>query len=233
MNIAIILAGGIGTRLGGDIPKQYVKICGKPIIIYCLEKFAKHEKIDGIVIVAAENWYKYIETWIDKEKIDKFQGFAPAGGSRQQSIFNGMRKAFDIGATEEDYIVIHDAARPNVSEEIISQCIEKLECYDGVMPVLPVKDTIYLSEDGKNITSLLNRDYLFAGQAPESFNLGKYYRVHVDKKENELALVRGSSEIGYKNGLKICLILGDEHNYKITTLDDLNKFSKEMGESEK
>ncbi len=228
MNIAIVLAGGIGTRLGGDIPKQYIEVAGKPIISYCLDKFEKHILIDNIVIVAAEMWQDYILSWIVKDNLNKFSGFAPAGNSRQHSIVNGMLKAKSIGATASDNIIIHDAARPNISETIISKCIESLSDYDGTMPVLPVKDTIYLSENGESITSLLNRDQLYAGQAPESFKYGKYFEIHDGLTEDDLLKVRGSSEIAYRHGLKIRMIPGDEHNYKITTKEDLNKFIREM-----
>ena len=175
-------------------------------------------------------WQNYILSWISKEGLNKFSGFAPAGSSRQHSIVNGMLKAQSIGATASDNIIIHDAARPNVSERIISQCMDRLSEYDGAMPVLPVKDTIYLSENGENITSLLNRDQLYAGQAPESFKYGKYLEIHNGMTEKDLSKVRGSSEIAYRHGLKICMIPGDECNYKITTKEDLNKFVREMEE---
>lgn len=229
MNIAIILAGGTGTRLGTDIPKQYIEVLGKPIISYCLDKFEKHSHIDKIVIVASEMWHDYITTCIQKYCVTKFSGYAPAGSSRQHSIVNGLIKAKSIGADQNDNIIIHDAARPNVSKTIITQCLDGIFGYDGVMPVLPVKDTIYLSEDGKKISSLLNRDQLYAGQAPESFKFGKYFEINNKLTENDLSKVRGSSEIAYRYGLKIHMIQGDEHNYKITTKEDLNKFIREIG----
>lgn len=222
MNVAIILAGGTGTRLGGDIPKQYIVVSGKPIITYCLEKFEKNSHIDSIVIVAAEEWRAFIRE--NMKGISKFSGFAPAGSSRQQSILNGMN-ACD---TDTSAVIIHDAARPNVSDRIISECILGLEQYDGVMPFLPVKDTIYYSETGVQISSLLNRDQLVAGQAPESFCYQKYLSIHDGMTEKQLSQVRGSSEIAFRNGLRIKLIKGDEHNYKITTMKDLEKFRLEV-----
>jgi len=224
MNTAIILAGGTGTRLGADIPKQYIEVKGKPIISYCLRKFEENLNIDSIVIVAAKDWQTYIIEQIKKEDIIKFTGFAEAGSSRQHSIVNGIKA---IDATEGK-IIIHDAARPNVSDQTISLCMSGLDEADGVMPVLPVKDTVYYSETGDQISSLLNRDKLFAGQAPESFNLEKYRRIHESLTETDLSLIRGSSEIAYNNGLKVKLIAGDEHNYKITTVADLEKFRAEI-----
>lgn len=143
----MILAGGTGNWLGEDIPKQYIDVAGRPIIAYCLDKFQKHPMIDRIVIVADSCWRAYICSWIDKEKAEKIMGFAPAGSSRQHSIANGMAFAKENGAAEKDSIIIHDAARPNVSMEMISKCLSRRNEADGIMPVLPVKDTIYKSKD--------------------------------------------------------------------------------------
>lgn len=222
MNTAIILAGGSGTRLGGDIPKQYLEVGNKPVITYCLEKFEANPLIDEIVIVAAEEWEKFILK--NAVNISKFRCFAPAGSSRQQSILNGLKAT----NPKTDRVILHDAARPNVSDDTIFACLNGLDEYDGVMPVLPVKDTIYYCETGEKISSLLNRDQLFAGQAPESFLFKKYLAIHEGMNEEQLSLVRGSSEIAFRNGLNIKMIKGDEHNYKITTMDDLEKFKSEV-----
>lgn len=222
MNTAIILAGGTGTRLGGNIPKQYLKVAGKPIITYCLEKFETNDLIDEIIIVASFEWQEFILE--NAKNIIKFKGFAPAGLTRQHSIFNGMK----VASPKTRKVIIHDAARPNVSQETITQCIQGLDEYDGVMPVLSVKDTIYYSKNGEEINSLLNRDQLYAGQAPESFLYEKYLQIHKGMNESDLSQVRGSSEIAFKNGFNIKLIKGDEHNYKITTIVDLEKFKSEV-----
>lgn len=229
MNLAIVLSGGTGTRMGASTPKQYIEVNGRPIIAYCLEKFQKNQLIDSIIVVAENHWQEYVTEIIKKERITKFLCCASAGSSRQHSIANGLAMAKNYGAIDTDNVIIHDAARPNVSGETIDLCIKALPKADGVMPVVPVKDTIYLSSDGVEITSLLNRDNLFAGQAPESFVFGKYYNLHIGLTENALAEVRGSSEIAFKNGLKIRMVPGDEFNYKITTLADLEKFKGEQG----
>lgn len=224
MNTAIILAGGIGTRLGTDIPKQYIEVKGKPIISYCLHKFEENPNIDSIIVVAANDWQFYLKKQIAKEGITKFIGFAEAGSSRQHSIVNGLRVIEDANGK----IIIHDAARPNVTDQTISLCMNGLDEADGVMPVIPVKDTVYYSETGDQISSLLNREKLFAGQTPEAFSLEKYRAIHEGLTEADLGLIRGSSEIAYSNGLKVKLIPGDEHNYKITTVADLEKFRAEI-----
>lgn len=230
MNIAVILSGGQGLRLGKSTPKQYLMVAERPIIAYSLKKFNEHNSIDSIIIVAAVEWQQFLLKWIKKERIMKFKCFANAGVNRQHSVLNGMKKAYEIGAKDTDCVIFHDAARPNVSESIITECIDGLDDTDGVMPALPVKDTVYLSEDGKHINSLLNRDFLYAGQSPESFILGKYYSIQKNMSKNELGQVRGSSEIAFQNGLSIRIITGDEHNYKITTIADMSKFESEMNQ---
>lgn len=232
MVYAIILAGGTGTRLGGDIPKQYLKVSDKPVISYCLEKFEKHTLVDFIIIVVSDKWQKLVTDIIKKENISKFIGFAFSGSSRQHSILNGLEKAYNSGIADSDIVIIHDAARPNVSENLISSCIHEIKDVDAVMPVIQVKDTIYLSKTGKTIDSLLNRNQLFAGQAPESFIFGKYYTIHKNFTEKELANIKGSTEIAYKNNLNIKIIEGEESNYKITTISDLNKFELEIKKRE-
>lgn len=228
MNIAIILAGGVGSRMKSlSRPKQYIEVKGRPIINYCLKTFEQQKEIDEIYIVADDSWQDYIKEWINQDKITKFCGFAPAGKSRQHSIYNGLI-ACENSATEDSIVVIHDAARPFVTPEIISECIEGAKELDGAMPVITVKDTVYRSKDGKSITSLLERSELFAGQAPESFRYGKYRKIHDTVSDEELMSTRGSSEIAYKNGMEIRLFPGAEKNFKITTMEDLTNFEAEL-----
>ena len=250
MNIAVILSGGSGSRMkGGNIPKQYIEVGGKSIICYCLETFQAHPMIDAIVIVADEKYQEMLDEWMEKGRISKFADYAPSGRTRQHSIYSGITVAHEViewyeipteiggyvrvGVKEEtedaeDIVIIHDAARPCVSEQIITDCINgAIEC-GGAMPVITVKDTVYQSIDGKTIGGLLNRDELFAGQAPEAFKLDPYLAIHDAMSDEELAEVRGSSEIAYKHGMKIKLVKGEEANFKITTKEDLDKFRAQI-----
>lgn len=230
MVTAVVLAGGISSRLGGDIPKQYLMAGDKPVIGYCLETFEDNKNIDNILVVCAENWRDFIKEWIGTLKIRKFCGFAAAGESRQHSIYHALQEAKRQGLGEEDVVLIHDAARPWVDDQIIERCISAVMEADGAMPVIDVKDTIYLSRDGNHIDGLLHRDELFAGQAPESFRFGPYLRIHEMLSDGELGAIRGSSEIAYRSGMEIRLVVGSEENYKITTQEDLEKFRLQIVE---
>lgn len=226
MNIALILSGGTGARLGAKIPKQYIKIEGKPIISYCIETLSKHPQIDAMQIVADKSWYKEIEKWLEAADCQrKFRGFSKPGKNRQLSIYHALE---DIKAytTDTDYIFIHDAARPLLSKRQISNCLDAAVLCDGVMPVLPMKDTVYHSINGKKVEALLNRKEIYAGQAPEVFQYGKYYAANRCLLPDKILTINGSTEPAILYGMDIMMIPGEEANFKITTKEDLKRFQK-------
>ncbi len=230
MNIALILAGGTGTRLGGDIPKQYLDVDGKPVISYCLETFLSHGQIDKIQIVAEDMWQELIGDWVKKHEIasdikaSKFQGFSKPGMNRQLSIWNGLQDILHYSKSD-DVVIIHDAARPLVSEKIITDCLNACVQYDGALTILPVKDTVYYGTEGK-IESLLDRDHLMAGQAPEAFRLGLYCQANEKLLPQEILKINGSTEPAILAGMNIGCVDGEEINFKITTKADLERFKQ-------
>ena len=224
MNTAIILSGGIGTRMGADRPKQYIEVNGTPVIVYCLKAFLSTARIDAFIIGAAEEWRDYINSFIQKENATTPFYYSEPGETRQYSIYNALKKAKEIGIRNNDVVIIHDAARPLVSKELIERCIDGCNTSDAVLPIIPVKDTIYLSNDGKNIKSLLDRSQLYCGQAPEAFRLGPYLKVHDEMPREELLKINGSTEIAYKAGLCCQMVEGAPMNFKITTPEDLINF---------
>lgn len=231
MNVAIILSGGTGTRLGADIPKQYIEVNGHPIISYSLQTILDNDLIDNVVIVAAQEWRNHINDSLADVNSDKKISFALPGNSRQGSILNGLRECADQYGENIDLVLVHDAARPLLSDTLIERCLTLSEEFDGAMPVLPVKDTVYQSSDGTSITSLLDRSSLFAGQAPESFRFKKYLDIHLPLSTDEIDQIKGSSEIAYKYGLNIKLVEGEPINFKITDSSDLNRFKTICNES--
>lgn len=225
MNTALILAGGTGTRLGGNLPKQYIEVAGRPVISYCLDIFEKHPDVDALRIVAEESWHGFIAEWTGR----KFKGFSMPGQSRQLSVYNGLKDMMP-GAGADDVVIIHDAARPMVTERLISECIRACTGHGGVMPALSMKDTIYASRDGRKISALLDRDGIYAGQAPEAFKLGQYYEANRELLPERILKINGSAEPAVMAGMDIAMIPGDEGNFKITTKADLERFRKLVGE---
>ncbi len=253
MNAAILLSGGIGSRLYSEVPKQYIRIGGRMLITYALVTLAKSPFLDQILIVAEEAWREAIlsDAAANGVPADKITGFASPGFNRQGSILNGMRELLrrtvpemsgsgiseglsggsvsgewmeDTGISDDDTVFIHDAARPLLSGKQVADCFAALGGHDGVMPVLPMKDTIYLSRDRETVSELLDRSLLFAGQAPELFRLRKYYRANLALTPERLAAVNGSTEPAVLAGMDIAMIAGEENNFKITTPQDLERF---------
>ena len=239
MNIALILSGGNGLRVGSSIPKQYIEVAGKPIITYCIKTLASHESVDAVWVVAEEEWQGKIVSWLKMYGMDgSIKGFSLPGENRQLSILNGLEDIY-TWAHGDDVVMIHDAARPCLSEQMISDCFNGIKGHDGVLPVLPMKDTVYLSEDGKSVSSLLDRQKIFAGQAPEVFVLGNYLEANRRLVESKVVLedgtkqsailsINGSTEPAILAGLDVAMIPGDEKNFKITTREDLERFRKMM-----
>lgn len=233
MNGVLLLSGGIGMRLGHPTPKQYLRVRGRMIVTYALQTLLISPKTDAIWIVAEASWQEAI--WSDvlagnvseDYNVDKIKGFVSPGSSRQESIWNGLQQvAQQIPVGEADTILIHDAARPCVTGELIARCYEALPGHDGVMPVLPMKDTVYLSQSGDRVEQLLERSAIYAGQAPELFRLGPYYAANEALLPDAIHRVNGSTQPAVLAGMDIAMILGDEKNCKITTAADLKAFEQ-------
>lgn len=237
MNIALILSGGSGVRVGSSIPKQYIEVAGRPIITYCIKTLSAHDAVDVIWIVAEKEWQEKIIAWLKMYGLaTKVKGFSLPGENRQLSILNGLED-IALFAKEEDYVMVHDAARPCLSPQMIAACFDGIKGHDGILPVLPMKDTVYLSTDGKIISSLLDRQQIFAGQAPEVFVLGKYLDANrmllakecenaEGKMQSAILVINGSTEPAILAGLDVAMIPGEEANFKITTREDLEHFRK-------
>lgn len=210
--------------MGLTIPKQYVEVGGCPVIEYCLRTLLEHPEIDMAVIGVSDEWMDVVKACLKRVESQVPVYFSQPGETRQGSIINALQVAKDCGADETDIVLIHDAARPLLSSKLVTDCLSACKEADAVLPVVPVKDTTYLSYDGKNIDSLLERKTLWNGQAPEAFRFGSYYEANMNLSEEEIARITGSTEVSYRAGLKCVLIPGDTNNFKITTKEDLSHF---------
>ncbi len=226
MTTAILLSGGTGTRIGGPIPKQYIEVNGQRIIDYSLEVFGFCNKIDSFCIVADGKWQQTILDEMEDDQKAKFIGFASPGENRQLSIFSGMNfiKEYFDEISDDDIVMIHDAARPNITAEMIEKYVDAINNHEGVLPVLPMKDTVYMSEDGKSVSSLVDRTKIYAGQAPELFLFNKYLKANEMLFPDKIKTIHGSTEPAIMAGMDVIMVEGDEDNIKITTMEDLHRF---------
>lgn len=223
MNFALILAGGVGSRMGQTIPKQYIEIEGKVVLIHTLEKFQDCADIQRIVIVADAEWRDQIGQWLKQYGITKFLAFADPGVNRQESIFSGLTQCKTYVESEKDIVVVHDAARALVTSKLISELLAALDGYDGCMPVLPMKDAIFFSQTGNTVDDLADRNKLYSAQTPECFYLLPYWDINNRTDPEERAKIMGNYELAFRYGWKIHPYPGDENNFKLTTPGDIDR----------
>lgn len=216
--------------MGADIPKQYLEVCGRPVISFALERLLCHKGIDAVHVAAQPAWRESIRKWLaDWDLHGKFRGFCTPGENRQLSILHGLEE-IRAYAEDTDRVLIHDAVRPLISEEQITACLKAAGDHEGAMPVLPVKDTVYASRNGTTVSALLCRNEIFAGQAPEVFIFGKYYEANRRLLPDRIRRISGSAEPAVLAGMDIAMIPGDEDNFKITTKADLERFVSIMSD---
>lgn len=228
MNIAVVLSGGSGKRLGSQLPKQYWTIAGKPVIVHTLEQFQRCGEIDLVIATAAAEWEASILEWKETYGLTKLQAVAPAGADRQQSIRNGLLAARPFMGEEPGGVIIQDAVRPLTSRDLLVRLLEGLSEAPCVMPVLPVTDTTYTSRDGQWVDGLLDRAVLYAGQAPEAFRYQPYLRLYQETPAETLSAMSGSCQLPYSRGWKVKMIPGEPGNLKITYAADLEACEKKL-----
>lgn len=232
MNGAVVLSGGTGSRMGTGIPKQYQMMAGKPVLIHTMEQFQRCGDIECAAVVASEAWQRQILRWKDEFCLSKLRVTAPAGESRQRSILNGLRALRPFLTGDRDGVVIQDAARPLTSGELIASLLQGLRRASCVLPVLPVTDTTYTSQDGQWVEGLLDRSTLYAGQAPEAFRYQDYLRLYEETPPEKLDRMSGSCQLPYSRGWKVKMIPGERTNIKITYPSDLELCEKLLRERE-
>ncbi len=229
-NLCILLAGGKGIRLGGNIPKQYIEVAGRTILEHTLIAIRMWDEMDGLLIVADDEWDELITETVARVfdacgKKVRYLGRVMPGSERQGSILNALRYA-RASMLDKSVVMIHDSVRPIIDKELISRCYKKMADNDAVTPGLNVKETIYVSSDGEHLTGNLSRDSLYVGQTPEFFDFFKYLKANEGLSEEKFAQVRGSAQPAIMVGLKVAVVRGDERNIKITTPGDLDLFKR-------
>lgn len=230
-NIAVVLSGGTGNRMGMDLPKQYIELAGKPVIVHTLEQMERCGAVDGVVVTADPVWRERILQWQEVFYLTKLLAVAPAGKNRQLSIRNGLLAVERfIDGDELSGVMIQDAVRPLTSVELLTRLIEGLQEAPAVMPALPITDTTYTSRDGQWVDGLLDRSTLFAGQAPEAFHYWPYLALYRDTPEEALSAMSGSCQLPYRQGWNVKMIPGEQGNIKITYAEDLKTCEKLLTE---
>ena len=222
MNIVLLIAGGVGSRFGANIPKQFVEINNKPIIAYTLETFQKAIEIDQIVVVSVAGWEDYIERLKNNFAITKLMHIITGGDSRFESIYKGLISLADI-ANESDLVLIHDAVRPCVTTNQINSSLRVAKIQGASLAVASCYDTMFVSRDGIIIDKVFPREELFKGQTPESIQNGIAYSAYREADQKGLYIDSPTSLL-LKLNIPVGLSLGSQENLKITTMEDIALF---------
>lgn len=221
--IALITASGIGARMGQDIPKQFINVYDKPVIIYTLECFEKHPEIDAIVVVCLKGWESILKAYAKQFNITKLVSIVNGGETGFESIVNGTAEVKRL-FNDDDIVLVHDGIRPNLSSEIISNNLAICEKYGNAITMIPCREAMIYSEDGISGKKEIKRDYLIRTQTPQSFIVGELSKMHKQAKEkgitNTIAMVTLLTDLG----MTAYFSPGSEKNIKLTTLDDIEIF---------
>lgn len=222
MNLALIFAGGSGTRMGSEIPKQFLELDGVPVLVHTLRLFQDHPRIDGIYLVVGVAYRERARALADGYGIAKLRGIAEGGASAQESIYSGL--SFVAAREPADAVVLlHDGVRPYVLPEVITANIEAVERFGSAITYTPCYETVVLSRDGAAIDGIPYRRESYTAQAPQSFRLGAIRAAHerIRARPEGYADMVDQATICFTLGLPVHLVPGNRGNVKITTPEDI------------
>lgn len=224
MNIGLIIAGGCGKRMQQEIPKQFINVNDKPVIVYTLEAFQNHPDISEIGVVCIEGWHEILRAYAKQYKIDKLKWIVPGGENGQGSIRNGVYEA-EKRYAPDDIILIHDAIRPMVSSEILSDCIIQCKKHGSAIVTVPCNTAVLRKDEtGQSSTEVVSRDQLAMTQTPQAFPIKRIADAHRRALELGITNSVASCTLMVELGEKVHFSIGAETNIKLTTTDDLKIF---------
>lgn len=223
MNVAILVAGGSGVRMGGTggLPKQFLPIGGRPVLVHTCEAFVRHPEIDRVAIGINPDWYEECRQMLSEYFPDEAILLVRGGADRNETLVNVIRAchaAYGLG--EADVLLTHDAVRPFVTEAIITENIAGVKRYGVVSTMLPATDTIVEGEDGI-VTGMPDRSRMYQCQTPQSFLYGLFQKTYETLTAEELASVTDAAKLFFLRKIPVHFVPGDSANIKITRPIDL------------
>ena len=225
MNIAVILAGGVGSRVGAGMPKQFVKILDKPVIVYTIEAFQKHEDIDAIEVVCVKSHIDYMKELVDTYGLSKVKWITEGGADFQGSVLNGINNLQDK-CSEDDIVLVHFGASPFVEGDIISDAVRVCKIKGNAISTTPFYLLSGVKDDDEKTTKWIDRDTIACMNSPHAFRYG--YIRDIYKRAVETGVIREvephTTTLMYKMGETIYFSKGSQSNIKITTKEDLDLF---------
>ena len=221
--IAILTAGGTGTRTHQDIPKQFLTVDNKPILVYTLEAFQRHPNIDEICVAILAGWEQILWAYARQFNITKLKYVVEGGLTGQESIFNGLKEVRK-DHSDMDVIVVHDGNRPLVSQDIITDSLVKQRQLGSSVAAIPCTEVVFVSENGMDSDKSIPREKLLRTQTPHSYYLGDLWNAHILANEKGIVNMAASCSLMEALGKKSFFSKGSEKNIKITTIEDIEIF---------
>ncbi len=225
MNMAIIIAGGSGNRLGQDIPKQFINVYDKPVLIYTLEGFQHHPQIDEIGLVCLDGWHDVVRAYAKQFNIDKLKWIISGGKTAQESIREGVYM-LEGKCSDDDTVIIHDGIRPLVDDFVLTDVIMKCEKYGNAVTALPYNEQIFVADDGESTVQYIPREALRRVATPQAYKYGRLNWAYHEAFEKEIGIYGSSytNTMMVELGERLYFANGSDKNIKITTKDDLELF---------
>ncbi len=223
MNIALITAGGTGTRMHQSIPKQFLTVNERPVIVYTLEAFQRHPGIDAIAVVCIEGWEQVLWAYANQFNITKLKHIVHGGATGQESIRNGLVE-LEKHYSPDDIVLIHDGNRTMVSQDIISDCIVTAKRFGSAIAAIPCVEAVLETEDGEISNKSIPREKLRRTQTPHGFPLGKILDLHRRAVANGITSSVAACTMMIELGEPVHFYAGSEKNIKLTTVDDIDIF---------
>ena len=222
-NVGLLIAGGSGNRMHQDIPKQFLTVNERPVIVYTLEAFQKHPEIDAIAVDCISGWEQVLWAYAKQFNITKLKYVVPGGKNGQDSIRNGVFE-LEKHYAPDDLVLIHDAIRPMVSAEIISDNIRVARQFGNAITVIPCAEAMMQTEDGVVSTGSYPRDRLKRTQTPQAFRIADICDLHRRALEAGITNSVASCTLKIEMGEQVYFSAGSEKNIKLTTVEDIDIF---------
>lgn len=223
-NIALIIAGGVGARMGQDIPKQFINVYDKPVIVYTMEAFQRHPSIDAIEVVCLEGWHDVLKAYAKQFGISKLENVVSGGINGQDSIRNGLYDIAERYHEDDDIVLIHDAIRPMLEADVISDNIRVCRQHGNAITVVPCTAAMLKTYDSLSTEEQVPRDYLKITQTPQAFFVKDIIDAHKDALSKGIKNSVASCTMYIELGRKLYMSNGSEKNLKLTTAEDIEIF---------
>lgn len=225
MTTAIIIAGGSGSRMGQDIPKQFINVYDKPVLIYTLEGFQKHSQIDAIELVCIDGWHDIARAYAKQFNINKLKWIVSGGNTGQESIRNGVYN-LEGKISDDDIVIIHDGIRPLVDETVLSNVIIKCRQYGNAVSSMPYNEQIFVADDEISTVKYIPRESIRRVSTPQAYKFGLLDSKYHEAFEKKIGIYGSSytNTMMVELGERLYFAEGSDKNIKLTTKDDLEMF---------